>query len=110
MFDFVQKNKKTCQFICASDLFENCQGAYNAFSESDPDCSWGDNSRTMIDATKIKDILEDQQDESLNKSVQDQIKTVLDRLQQIIEINLLEWHKDPADPTYVGTTYIDLEN
>lgn len=119
MSDFVKKNKKTCQFICANDLFENCSSAFYEFEENCPNCSWDNNNdavRTLIKAEKIKEILEDKQaiwqtampDQS--NSVQEQIKTVLERLQQIIEKNLVEYKKDPADPTYVGTTYIDLEN
>lgn len=115
MSDFVKKNKKTCQFICAYDLFENCSSAFYEFEET---YSWDNNNDviTLIKAEVIKEILEDKQaiwqtampDQS--NSVQEQIKTVLERLQQIIEKNLVEYKKDPADPTYVGTTYIDLEN
>lgn len=38
---------KVCQFVDFSDLFAGCDLISTAFSNSDPDMSWGNNNRTM---------------------------------------------------------------
>lgn len=91
-----------CRFVLASDLFAGCPMAMNAFANGDPDCSWGDNNRTMVTEDVIRRLLEDvvdipESDEPLDDEPlddeQQQTKLVLERLKNI-----------PDD------CYIDLEN
>lgn len=51
-------DKHTCEFYLSSDLFNGCQQAYDAFFESGPDCTWGDNNRSIVTAGLIRDCLE----------------------------------------------------
>jgi hypothetical protein len=37
-----------CLFVCGSDVFRGCRETWLAFSESDPDCSWGNNNRSLV--------------------------------------------------------------
>ena len=39
---------KTCSFVDASDLFEDCPDAWQQFMDSDPPVSWGDAHRTLV--------------------------------------------------------------
>lgn len=37
-----------CVFVCASELFKGHNEAWTAFIESDPDCSFGSNNRSLV--------------------------------------------------------------
>ena len=80
---------KTCNFVDASDVFEGCPDAWQAFMDSDPPVSWGDANRTMTTSNLIQDTLgvwfSDDED------VESQIHIVVNRLQGV-------------------DCYIDLEN
>lgn len=84
-------NIKTCKYVEASEVFKNQDLAWDLFIESDPDCSWGDNNRTMVTADVIVDALEncdaDEGDE------EKQVKKVVKILRSL-----------PQD------MYVDLEN
>lgn len=81
----------TCQFVESSEVFKDCHNAMEVFSECDPDCSWGNNNRTLVTPDTIINALEDAYiDEA---SVATEIDTVLARLREL-------------DPTM----YVDLEN
>jgi hypothetical protein len=41
-------NIKTCQYVEASEIFKSYDLAWDVFITSDPDCSWGDNDRTLV--------------------------------------------------------------
>jgi hypothetical protein len=90
-------NVKSCQFVEATEVFKDCMKAYNIFCVSEPDCSWGDNNRTMVSRDVIVNAIEsfsdvdDEEDDS--NSTNEQVKKVFERL------NNLNVH-----------TYIDLEN
>lgn len=84
-------NIQSCRFVDSSDLFKDCSGAWDAFSNSDPDCSWGDNNRTLVSRDFMLTALDncDAEDES----VAVHIAVVMKRLEEL-----------PVD------VYIDLEN
>lgn len=82
---------KSCKFVEASDVFKDCGLAWNIFTASDPQCTWGDNNRTMVDKDVVYVCLNDAEADSQAEA--DQIDVVLSRIRQI----------DPH-------TYIDLEN
>lgn len=87
---------QTCQFVQFSDLFQGCPAAADLFSNTDPNCSWGDNNRTMVVPHFITNHLKSVADFSNRKRLtaeQRQVKTVLARLDAL-----------PAD------VYVDLEN
>lgn len=82
----------TCNFIKASDLFKDCELAFTAFSDSSPDCSWGDNDKTMVVARLIQQSLEMMKGYS-DKQCDDEIEIVMERLDSI-----------------PGSMLVDLEN
>ena len=38
----------TAEFVLGSDVFEGCRQVYDGFCDNDPDCSWGDNNRSLV--------------------------------------------------------------
>lgn len=84
---------QACNYIEASCVFKDCPFAWEVFSDSDPDCTWGSNNRTMITPDVIIDALENADD--CTAVQRKQIKTVLLRLSKFDK-----W----------GEPYIDLEN
>jgi hypothetical protein len=82
---------QTCQFIEGTDVFEGQSLAWNAFVDSSPNCTWGDNNRTLvtpdviIDSLELTDFDEGEEDKQIN--------VVLERLKSIPE-----------------GVYVDLEN
>jgi hypothetical protein len=90
-------NVKSCQFVEATEVFKDCMKAWDIFCESNPDCSWGDNNRTMVSRDVIVNAIEsffdvdDEEDDS--NSTNAQVKKVFERLDNLNE-----------------HTYIDLEN
>jgi hypothetical protein len=90
-------NVKSCQFVEATEVFKDCMKAWDIFCESNPDCSWGDNNRTMVSRDIIINAIESfcdvEDEESDPNSASAQVKKVFERLD-----NLNEY------------TYIDLEH
>ena len=91
-------NVKSCQFVEATEVFKDCMKAYDIFCISEPDCSWGDNNRTMVSRDVIVnaiesffDVEEDEEDDS--DPTNEQVKKLFERLDNLNE-----------------HTYIDLEN
>lgn len=82
---------QTCQYVEASYVFKDCPLAWDVFSNGEPDCSWGDNNRTLVTPDLIFNLLDERSAEN-GKRAKAQIKTVLKRLVKL------------------GQTYIDLEN
>lgn len=84
-------NIQTCKFVSATELFKNQNLAWDAFINSDPNCTWGDNNRSLVTPDVIIDSLEltdfDAGDE------EKQINVVLERLKKVPE-----------------GVYVDLEN
>lgn len=82
---------QTCQFIEATEVFEGQNLAWDAFVNSEPNCTWGDNNRSMVTPDVVIDALEDSgPDEGEEKK---QVNVVLERLKNIPE-----------------GVYVDLEN
>lgn len=82
---------QTCQFIEGTEVFKDQRLAWNAFVESNPNCTWGDNNRTLVTPDVIIDSLElTDFDEGIEKK---QAEVVLERLKSIPE-----------------GVYVDLEN
>jgi hypothetical protein len=48
----------SCAFVAASEVFDECPLAWNLFCNSDPNCSWGDNNRTLVTGDVIRSVLE----------------------------------------------------
>ena len=84
-------NIKTCQYVEASEVFKGCDLAWNVFFNSNPQCSWGDNNRTMVTPDVIIDAMEESA-ENVGKE-QKQVEKVVKILRSL-----------PQD------MYIDLEN
>ena len=82
---------KTCSFIDASDLFEECPDAWQIFMDSDPPVSWGDANRTLVSPEFMTFVLEDCFSD--DNQIARQIDLVLNKVKNLD-----------------FTTYIDLEN
>lgn len=90
------------EFVQASDLFENCRSAWHIFAYSDPNCSWGDNNRTLINASYIGSILRQYEvEEDDPADLPQQIYTVLRRIKETGEQLINRTNDD---------FYVDLEN
>lgn len=81
---------RTCHFVLFSEVFSGLSLARNVFINGDPECSWGNNNRTMITAQQIIENIEDEGDGDETKV---EIGTAVERLKSIPE-----------------GVYIDLEN
>lgn len=90
---------KTTDFVEASELFKDCPRAWNLFTNSDPNCSWGDNNRTLINASYIESILS--LDDDHLEHLQTEIDTVLNRIKEVNGV-LINGETDDF--------YVDLEN
>lgn len=86
--------KKTCEFYEASDLFEDCNSAWQRFTNSDPDCVWGTNNRTLVRAALIYDVLDQLITDEDNVDVELELEAVLVRIKEQIGLE----------------SYVDLEN
>lgn len=51
-------NIQTCKFVTASEVFKGFGLAWDVFINSDPNCSWGDNNRSMVTPDVIIDAME----------------------------------------------------
>lgn len=81
-------NRLTCEFVEASEVFMDYKLAWDVFINSDPNCTWGDNNRSMVTPNVIIDALENSDDEQ-----QPQVQKVVKILKSL-----------PPD------MYVDLEN
>ena len=70
---------QTVKFISAWSLFQDCDQASDAFCNSDPDFSWGDNNYSLISKQRFLNALQDLADEEVNG----QIEEVIERLKQL---------------------------
>ena len=90
-------NVKTCLFVEGTEVFKDCPNALVVFFESNPDCSWGDNNRTLVSPDVIIDSIESIVDlsepDNDEKSLDSQVRTVFERLDGLPE-----------------NVYVDLEN
>jgi hypothetical protein len=83
----------TCEFVESSEVFRDCPSAMEVFSECDPDCSWGNNNRTMVTPDVIINTLDGAYIDEDEAELQKEIDTVLARLRELPH-----------------TMYVDLEN
>lgn len=90
-------NIKSCNFVEASEVFKDCIKAWDLFSESNPDCTWGDNNRTLVTKdviiNAIENVIDIDDEDNEPASCSFQVKKLFGRLDEL--------------PEY---TYIDLEN
>ena len=84
-------NIKTCNFIEASEVFDGFGLAWDVFNNSNPNCTWGDNNRSMVTTDVIIDAMENSDVNVGNEEKQ---------VKQVIKI-LLSLPED---------LYVDLEN
>lgn len=71
--------RRTAEYVEATDLFEGCNLAWESFCDGDPDCSWGNNNRTLVTADTIFDVL-NEVDVEEGMELKRQIDIVLDRI------------------------------
>ena len=76
---------ETCLFVLSTEVFKDHDEVWNEFNDSDPDCSWGNNNRTLVSRDFLLTALEDIDAKSVD--------AVRDRLESL-----------PVE------VYIDLEN
>jgi hypothetical protein len=51
-------NIKTCQYVEASEVFKGYGLAWDVFINSEPNCTWGDNNRSLVTPDVIIDAME----------------------------------------------------
>jgi hypothetical protein len=83
-------NIKTCQYVEASEVFKGFGLAWDVFINGDPNCTWGDNNRSMVTPDVIIDALEESEYEGNEAKQVEQVVQILQSL--------------PPD------MYVDLEN
>jgi hypothetical protein len=84
-------NIQTCKYVNATEIFEGLGLAWDVFINSDPNCTWGDNNRSLVTADVIYDALELS---DLNEGNEErQVNLALERLKEVPQ-----------------GVYIDLEN
>jgi hypothetical protein len=82
-------NIKTCRYVEASEIFKGFGLAMDVFINSDPDCSWGDNNRSMVTADVIINALEESDLNVGNEAKQvEQVIKILDSLEPDVYIDL----------------------
>ena len=84
-------NVKTCRYVEATEIFKGFGLAWDVFINGDPQCSWGDNNRSMVTPDVIIDALEQSDLNEGNEAKQ--VQKVIEILQSL-----------PHD------MYVDLEN
>lgn len=80
---------ETCQYVESSKVFKDFPKAWDVFFNSEPDCSWGDNNRTLVSPSTIINALNGCDCEDDEQVEVDNVIAILEGL---------------------GETYIDLEN
>jgi hypothetical protein len=82
---------QTCQFVEATEVFKGHPLAWELFLDSNPNCTWGDNNRSMVSPDVVIDALEDSEPDAGDQ--EKQVGQVVERLKKIPE-----------------GVYVDLEN
>jgi hypothetical protein len=74
-------NIKTCKYVEASEIFKDYGLAWDVFVNSDPDCTWGDNNRSLVTADVIVDVLENSE---MNVGAEENhVRMVVERLREL---------------------------
>jgi hypothetical protein len=86
---------KTVEFVEASDIFRDCPQMWEVFLNSSPDCSWGDNNRSMVTKDVIIEALEKTVDRESSTQMDDEaspkeIEEVFLRLDSLPENMLID--------------------
>jgi hypothetical protein len=82
-------NIKTCRYVEASEIFKGFGLAWDVFINSDPQCSWGDNNRSMVTADVIINALEESDLNVGNEAKQvEQVIKILDSLEPDVYVDL----------------------
>lgn len=82
-------NIKTCRYVQASEIFKGFGLAWDVFINSDPNCSWGDNNRSMVSADVIINALEESDLNVGNEAKQvEQVIKILDSLEPDVYVDL----------------------
>lgn len=82
-------NIKTCQYVEASEVFKGFGLAWDVFINSDPQCSWGDNNRSMVTPDVIIDAMEESDLNEGNEQKQvEQVVKILRSLPQDMYVDL----------------------
>ena len=82
---------KTCKYVEASEIFKDYGLAWDVFVNGDPDCTWGDNNKSLVTADVIVDALENS---DLNVGAEENhVRMVVEKLRSLPD-----------------EVYVDLEN
>ena len=63
-------NRLTCEFVEVSEIFMGSSLAWDIFVNSDPNCTWGENNRSMVTTDVILDALENSEPNEGDESKQ----------------------------------------
>jgi hypothetical protein len=81
---------QSCSFVSSSEVFEGLPLAQEIFANSEPECSWGGNNRSLITPDVIRSALDD-----ADKDTPAERKQVKEAVKRLVSL---------------GETYIDLES
>jgi hypothetical protein len=81
---------QNCSFVSSSEVFAALPLAQEIFANSEPECSWGDNNRSLVTPDVIRSALDD-----ADKNTPAERKQVKEAIKRLVSL---------------GETYIDLES
>lgn len=82
-------NIKTCRYVEATEIFKGYGLAWDVFINSDPQCTWGDNNRSMVTAEVIIYALEESDLNVGNEANQvEQVLKILDTIEPDVYVDL----------------------
>ena len=82
-------NIKTCRYVEASEIFKGFGLDWDVFINSDPNCTWGDNNRSMVTPDVIINALEESDLNVGNEANQvEQVIKILDSLEPDVYVDL----------------------
>lgn len=93
---------ETCTFVSASNVFDGLPLAWDLFANSDPDCTWGDNNRSMVTPDVIIDALAGIMDGNMDPADDEEGEEISLETQQVRQV--------ASRLRALAQTYIDLEN
>lgn len=86
-------NIQAAPYVPASDIFKDQGNAWDLFFNGEPDCTWGDNNRTLVTPETISNCLDECLECADDQATEDEVATVKKRLESIPQ-----------------GVYVDLEN
>ena len=79
---------ESASFVRASDIFFTCGNTWDAFCDSEPSCSWGDNSHSLVSVQFLTTALDALDEDDCGEGELEKVKARLEALPQGVFIDL----------------------